>query len=52
LFSISIPPPPATPTLGSHNFLIFDSFLTIFIALNMPRGGLQLFWTPQIKEQI
>jgi len=29
------------PTLGGHNFLIFNIFLTIFNALDVPRGGAQ-----------
>ncbi len=29
------------PTLGGHNFLIFNLFLIIFSALDVPRGGAQ-----------
>ncbi len=29
------------PTLGGHNFLIFNLFVTIFSALYVPRGGAQ-----------
>jgi len=30
-------------TLGGHNFLISNPFLTIFYALDAPRGGVQHF---------
>jgi len=29
------------PTLGAHNFLIFNPFFTIFSASDAPRGGVQ-----------
>jgi hypothetical protein len=38
------------PTLAGHNFLILDSFWTIFSALDVPRGGVQHFLKHQKQK--